>query len=129
VEAVTAAEPEYGRLDRILAAQSAALADEPPLSPAEQAAYRTAEMVVFGTVSVDGVERLRAMVAALEAECAALTDALGDPNVTHPFTPMHATSLVCGVEDSDGFYCALSSAAAVHRTPAVVRTELEAGRG
>jgi hypothetical protein len=36
------------------------------------------------------IERLRAMVVALECENAALTDALGDPNVTHPFDPMHA---------------------------------------
>lgn len=111
------AEPVQGRLDRMLAEW----ADKPSL-PAPELPMSALDQ---WDAMVLEIPRLRAMVVALEAECTALADALGDPNVTHPFTPMHPASLVCGVEfDDDGSYCSLPSAAAVHRTPAVVRAEL-----
>src|SRR5882724_3874106 len=103
---MTAAEPEYGRLDRILAAQAASPEAIPP--EAERGCYmgdgclgqHTMVMHVYledavsANLDAKHVEtvlsifasdagRLRARVAALEAECAALTDALAA--LTHAY--------------------------------------------
>jgi hypothetical protein len=126
---VTAVGPEYGRLDRILAAQAAkpAKADRDgrtphlvlrfthPLTETEQAAVTAA---MWSEASAAEVVRLRAMVAALEAECAALTDALAA--VTHDFKPMSAYPRRCNWS-----FCRAPQDALVHRTPVVVRAELE----
>lgn len=110
-----------GRLDRILRAH-ADLAVSPPLTAAERDAYRTIEMITYGVVSVDGVERLRGMVAALEAECAAMTDALGE--ATHTFLPDRSGKCQALVPfQGHSALCYQPSAARIHRTPAVVRAE------
>jgi hypothetical protein len=64
---------------------------------------------------------LQQRLAAKEAECAALADALGNPAVTHDYVLYPRFPHRCDVAG-----CALSPDAPVHRTPAVVRAEMEA---
>lgn len=66
---------------------------------------------------------LRAFVAGLLAENAALAGALGHPEVTHEFVLYPRLPLRC-----DRVGCARPRDAAVHRTPARVRAELEEQR-
>lgn len=123
---VTVVDGEVGRLDRLLVGHRAGIAvQDVAATPYQRQAL--AEALAYAEARTPPeVVRLRAMVVALEAECAALTDALGDPNVTHPFDPMHAEAgVICGAEKDEDSYCALPAAAAVHRTPARVRAELE----
>jgi hypothetical protein len=123
-DGVTAAErdPAYGRLDRILSEQAAS---------SRAGAARVTTTLGGGAVLVEPdrecseVRRLRSMVAALEAECAALADALGAR--THEFAPgTPGEPRWCAAEDGDCLLAGgLTADHPVHRTPAVVRAELE----
>lgn len=135
---------EVGRLDRILAEQAASPEAVPP--EAERRCFigdgclgqhlldqHTAiEEIVGESLNAAQIESIvaavtlpletyRAVAVALENECAALTDALAaathtlDPSINDGVFGCH----VCGVEH-EAFL-----AASVHRTPAVVRAELE----
>lgn len=85
--------------------------------------------VINATLAIVGPEldRLRAMVVALEAECAALTDALAETTHDHRRPPMDmawAARHANGVTDPCWF-CGGMPSTVVHRTPARVREELE----
>lgn len=65
-------------------------------------------------------------IIALESEVVALTDALGDPALTHEYDPAPWSGRICGfVYDDDGADCCMNADHPVHRTPARVRAELE----
>jgi hypothetical protein len=125
---VTADGPEYGRLDRILAGprpfQSQVLRSglRRPWQVGDRQVY-TLGGAWDGAAEFD---RLRSMVAALWDECAALTDALGA--VAHDFVP---NGVQCDAnvtfQGALKLRCGEFADAPVHRTPAVVRAELEAG--
>lgn len=135
---MTAVDGEVGRLDRILAEQAAR-----PVAVDYLTRWATAPTAAErGRAAIAEVERLRGMVVALEAECAALTDALADPDVTHEFEPCcngdgvmdtgyshgaHASPFdaFCMAKDADGMQCLAIWKAPVHRTPARVRAELD----
>jgi hypothetical protein len=111
---------EAGRLDRILAEQA-----QRQWFPAE----RRDLMQQFDDAMVE-VERLRAMVVALEGENAALTDALNDGR--HEFEGSGPVPDRCDyllAEDDDGcpVLCLYGPGDPIHRTAARVRAELEAG--
>lgn len=120
--AATTGPPEYGRLDRILAE----VAQRPP--ELNQAVTEVmSSLPSFAIQPGSAVERLRAMVVALESENAALTDALDE--FTHGFvTDAALPPNQCGwSEHGDGWDCTLSPRHPVHRTAAVVTAESEHG--
>jgi hypothetical protein len=100
------ADAEVGRLDRILAE-----AAQWPASLLGSGAY-------IAAAPTPEVERLRGMAAALEAECAALAEAID--KVTHEWISQHPHSVCCAECGAPAHY-------PVHRTYARVRAELGHG--
>lgn len=123
----TTGPPEVGRLDRLLAAHhdfAGRLTLDSGLVHLAPGQYRRG-----GWDTSEEIERLRSMVVALESEVAALTDALGDPALTHEYEPAPWSGRICGfVYDDDGADCCMNADHPIHRTPARVRAELEGQR-
>jgi hypothetical protein len=119
-----AAEPEYGRLDRILAAQQA---DAPhPLDPPPGWRRELPYGWARSGPHDEPVERLRSMVAALEAECAAKDNLIGA--LTHEYESYDGGPCEHWVTHPLAVHyveCRWPADAPVHRTPAVVRAEME----
>jgi hypothetical protein len=154
ITAVVLADPEQGRLDRILA-QHAAEPVPPPANWEGRQPRRCGEHRTVGAHRAwchdcngwcyphDGglcrgcandlqgeIGRLRGMVVALEAECALLTDALAASTHAHVPAP-GPVDRGCWAAHPDPLLaeqdvlCGLLPDHPVHRTPARVRAELE----
>jgi hypothetical protein len=92
------------------------------------AGWKPEELTTIDAYSAADVPDLLARVAALEAECAALADVAA--KLTHDYIapgPEWAGGPTCRREVGAFLSCSELAAHPVHRTPAVVRAELEAG--
>ena len=118
---------EAGRLDRILAEQALEVAVKP--SQFELIVHDLVKYTDAPVSAADARELIRLLdqarhfAAVLEAECAALTEALDA--VTHEHIPGHpADPEACQQAVADGGLCCDLRDEPVHRTPARVRAEL-----
>jgi hypothetical protein len=132
----TTGPPEAGRLDRIVVEQALEVAVKPSqfeLIVHDLAKYPDAPLSAADAQELIGlIEQARSISAALEAECAALTDALSEGR--HEFDGRDTAVVTAAGEDvvmavcvatCDGQRCRRSTSHPVHRTPARVRAELE----
>lgn len=119
------AEPEQGRLDRILAEQAAK-----PYLPDPQAWWTAPTVRERYDATIAENLRLRSMVIALEAECALLAGAL--TATTHAHVPAPGpVDRGCWAPHTDPLLaeqdvlCGFLPDHPIHRTPAIVQAELE----